>query len=314
MATDTEPVLSVSNTSKTFHGNVVALDNVSFAVAAGERVALLGRNGAGKSTLIKSISSLIRVDGGEIRVAGQDVSRSRDFLRGVGVTLEGARNIYWRMTPYENVRYFARLRGADTSRARIVELLELFEIPRALTSEVGKLSTGNKQKVAIVCALVHEPALLLLDEPTMGLDVEAVANIRRILQDASRHAGRAFLITSHDLSFVEDVCDRVLVLDKGRLLYDGRLSVLRASATGYTVKIVLNDPVEVAARWADKSQAEMVRSDGKVVISFQARGPLEIFTAFEQLAGVPKAVLDLDVSKTSLESAYLTLARAQEPS
>jgi ABC-2 type transport system ATP-binding protein len=303
------PVLNVQKAKKTFAGSVAALDGVSFAISGGERVALLGRNGAGKSTLIKSVSSLIKLDQGEIRVNGQDVSRERGYLAHVGVTLEGARNIYWRLTPFENVRYFAGLRAAGTPDERIKELLDQFEVPNARTSEAGKLSTGNKQKVAIICALIHDPALLLLDEPTLGLDVEAVANVRRILQHTQQHEHRAFLITSHDLSFVQDVCERVIVLDKGRVLYDGPLSVLRASASGYTVKIVLKDPVEVAAQWADRAHAELTTSEGKVTISFHASRPEDIFSAFDELNGDPRDVLDLDISKTALESAYLNLAK-----
>jgi len=142
---------------------VTALDSVSFSIVRGERVALLGPNGSGKTTLIKSLCSLIRLDEGTVTVEGHDIAGSRAHLERIGVVLEGARNVYWRMTPYENARYFAGLRGRGDRDARIRELLEVMEIPGARTREVGELSLGNKQRVAIVCAMVHDPGLLLLD-------------------------------------------------------------------------------------------------------------------------------------------------------
>ncbi|HEY2516258.1 MAG TPA: ABC transporter ATP-binding protein [Polyangiaceae bacterium] len=312
------PLLSISSASKEFRtaGQAIrALEDVSLTVRAGERVALLGRNGAGKSTLIKCVGSLVELDRGEIHFEGEPVARSPRYLGRVGFTLEGSRNVYWRQSAYENVRYFASLRGGSADPSRIERLLELFEIPAAKTKDVGQLSTGNRQKVAIACALAHDPALLLLDEPTLGLDVEAVHNIKRIVKEAAEgERARAFVITSHDLSFVSDVCERVAILEQGKVVYDGPLSVLRAGPRGYAVKLVLDGAADtIPAEWADGSRAEVRNVDGKISVEFAAGSPQEVFDAFARLdVSRPRGrVLDVDVSKSGLEAAYLSIARGE---
>jgi ABC-2 type transport system ATP-binding protein len=285
------PLLEVDAADKAFGANT-ALAHVSLAVRPGERVALLGRNGAGKSTLVRSVGGLVRLDRGTVRVDGADVARSRRPLARVGFSLEGARNVYWRLTPWENARYFARIRGVEPAPARLEELLDAFAIPRARDQEVGKLSTGNKQKVAIVCALVHDPALLLLDEPTLGLDAEAVARLRSFIARHAAAHGRAFVITSHDLGFVEDVCERAIVLDGGRVVYDGSLAALRARASGYQIR------------------AEVARGEERVKLAVDAAAPTDVFAAIAALAGEYGArVLDVDVGKAPLATAYLDLTR-----
>ena len=321
-ATDrSAPTLAIRSASKAFRTagqTTLALDAVDLVVRKGERVALLGRNGAGKSTLIKCVGSLIDLDQGEIRVGGEIASGSPAYLRELGFTLEGSRNVYWRQTPFENVRYFARLRSGAADPAKISHLLDLFEIPMAKTKEVGMLSTGNKQKVAIACALAHDPTLLLLDEPTLGLDVEAVRNIKRIVRGTAASTSRAFVITSHDLSFVADVCERVVVLEAGKIVYDGPVSVLCAGARGYAVKLVLEEGADVEripAAWADRSRAEITRTDGKLSLSFQADSPQDVFAAFAHLgiAQGSERIVDLDVTKSGLETAYLSVARGERP-
>jgi ABC-2 type transport system ATP-binding protein len=240
------------------------------------------------------------------------VARSRRALGSVGITLEGGRSVYWRHTPFENVRYFARLRGADPSSVSIDELLEGLQVPNPRSQSVGELSTGNKQKVAVACALVHDPALLVLDEPTLGLDVDAVAHIRRLVAAHVERRQGAFVITSHDLGFVADVCERVIVLHHGSVRYDGRLSVLRKDADGYRVRVVLDETAakeRVDERWADRVRAEVTRAGGTTTLSFQASGTADVFHAFDHLkAAHPAAILDVDVSKASLEAAYVRLS------
>jgi ABC-2 type transport system ATP-binding protein len=318
------PLVEVAGARKTFRARTgaatTALDGVHFEVAPGERVALLGRNGAGKTTLVRAIASLVALDEGSIRVAGRAVGDGPAYLGDVGITLESGRSVYWKLTPWENARYFAGLRGR-VDEQRIAMLLDAFAVPHARTREVGRLSTGNRQKVSIVCALAHDPRLLLLDEPTLGLDVEAVAQIQRTIVELAGTRGRAFVITSHDLSFVQEVCDRVLVIDGGRILFDGPLARLRASATGYRVRLVVDGDGDgrardagADARWAEATRAELTHAAGKLTICFEAQRADEILKALDRLR--PRddaAVHDVDIHKRGLEAAYLELARGSRP-
>ena len=286
-------------------GETTALSDVSVHIRPGERVALLGPNGSGKTTLVKCIASLLTPTQGRITVQGEDVSKSRVFLGHLGAVLEGSRNVYWRLTPYENARYFARLRGRQDDR-RIRELLERFEVPGAFTSEVGKLSTGNKQKVAIVCALVHDPSLLLLDEPTLGLDVDAVAQLKRTMRGLCEEQPATLLVTSHDLGFVEDVCDRFLVISQGRIVFDGSLASLKARLEGHRVRITaMRPPGPVAAPpWASLPGAE-IRARGELdCVEVRVAGPGDVVGLMARLLPWRDQITEIAVDGGSLEEAY----------
>lgn len=176
-------LLEVENLRKTFRsgsGDVEAVRGISLKIEEGIVLGFLGPNGAGKTTTIKMIAGLVRPDSGSIRVAGLNPHDGPEALRHIGAVLEGNRNIYWRLTPLENLEYFGVLKGmaAKVARAKGREILERFGLAEKMKSPVQELSRGMQQKIAIAVALVHEPSLLLLDEPTLGLDVEAAAIAR----------------------------------------------------------------------------------------------------------------------------------------
>ncbi|MEL7511116.1 MAG: ABC transporter ATP-binding protein, partial [Cyanobacteria bacterium J06554_3] len=174
-----------------------AVRDVSLHIAAGEVLAFLGPNGAGKTTTIKMIAGLIRPDAGWVRIAGLDPHRQPDALQGVGAVLEGNRNLYWRLTPLENLEYFGVLRKMPrkAARERGLELLEAFDLLDKRKDPVQKLSRGMQQKIAIAVALIHKPQLLLLDEPTLGLDVEAGETVKQLVRQVAA-SGCAILLTT----------------------------------------------------------------------------------------------------------------------
>lgn len=175
-------ILEVCNLQKTYQQRgkrIEALRGVSFNINAGEVLAFLGPNGAGKTTSIKMIAGLIQPDSGSVRIAGCDPQRNPQALRSLGAVLEGSRNLYWRLTPQENLEYFGVLRGSSpkATHQQAMRLLERFGLMHKRRTPVKALSRGMQQKLAIAVALVHKPQLLLLDEPTLGLDVEASQNV-----------------------------------------------------------------------------------------------------------------------------------------
>ncbi|MDW8141809.1 MAG: ABC transporter ATP-binding protein, partial [Candidatus Bipolaricaulota bacterium] len=184
-----ETVLQVKNLTKFYRsrrrGETVAVDNVSFSVSKNEVVGLLGPNGAGKTTTIKSICTILRPTSGEIWVDGADAIRNpRAALERVTAVLEGNRNVYWRLTVRDNLEFFAGLQGQSlrSVRSYIDELIEMFNLKEKVHEQARALSRGMQQKLAVACALVKRTPILLLDEPTLGLDVETSYELRWILK------------------------------------------------------------------------------------------------------------------------------------
>ena len=196
-----------------------AVRGVSLKIAPGEVLAFLGPNGAGKTTTIKMIAGLIRPDKGWVKIAGRDPHREPQALRGVGAVLEGNRNLYWRLTPLENLEYFGVLRGMSRKRVRSrgLELLEAFDLLDKRKEPVQKLSRGMQQKIAIAVALIHQPKLLLLDEPTLGLDVEAGETVKKLVRQVAT-SGCAILLTTHQLNVAEQLSDRVAIIRAGQIV------------------------------------------------------------------------------------------------
>ncbi|MGB3298238.1 MAG: ABC transporter ATP-binding protein [Phormidesmis sp.] len=216
------PALESQNLSKRYgrgKRRFEAVRGVSLNILPGEVLAFLGPNGAGKTTTIKMIAGLVRPDAGWVKIAGADPHRQPQALRGVGAVLEGNRNLYWRLTPLENLEYFGVLRQMPrrAAKQRGEQLLAEFGLLDKRQVPVQKLSRGMQQKLAIAVALIHEPSLLLLDEPTLGLDVESGATVKRLVRQVA-HSGCAILLTTHQLNVAEELSDRVAVIRQGQIV------------------------------------------------------------------------------------------------
>ena len=210
------PVIEVSNLTKRYD-DVLAIDDISFSVEQGTILGILGPNGAGKTTLLKAMLGLLVPSAGTVRVCGIDVHATPErAYRRVGATLEGARNVYWRLTVRENLAFFAGLAGESVRDPAVEErhdaLLERLGLLGRADDVVNELSRGMKQKVALACALARDVDVAFLDEPTLGLDVESSVDLRRELRRLADERGLTVVLTSHDMSVVEDLCDRVLVV------------------------------------------------------------------------------------------------------
>ena len=199
--------------------SIAAVQAVSLTIAAGEVLAFLGANGAGKTTTIKMIAGLIRPDDGWVRIAERDPHQDPRARRSLGAVLEGSRNVYWQMTVEENLEYFGVLRGLDTrtARRRGRELLERFSLMHKRRTAVQALSRGMQQKLAIAVALMHAPQVLLLDEPTLGLDLEATEDVKRLVREIAAE-GCGILLTTHQLEVAEELSDRVAIINRGKIV------------------------------------------------------------------------------------------------
>jgi ABC-2 type transport system ATP-binding protein len=232
---------------------VRAVDDLSFRVGAGEMVGYIGPNGAGKSTTIKMLTGILVPSAGRLRVAGVDPQRERTRLaRRIGVVFGQRTTLWWDLPlqdSYELARRMYRIEDARYRRNldRCVELLELAPL---LDVPVRQLSLGQRMRGDIAAALLHDPEVLYLDEPTIGLDVVSKNRVREFLAEINREAGTTVLLTTHDLTDIERLCSRVMVIDHGRMVYDGGLEGLHdAGRSERTLVVDLAAPaapIEVA--------------------------------------------------------------------
>ena len=225
-------MLKCKNLVKNYKGKteVRAIDDISFSINDAEIVGLLGPNGAGKTTTIKSLCCLINPSSGKIWIDGIDVTKNPYFAYNkITSVLEGNRNIYWRLTVKENLIFFAGLMGYSYKyqKDQIDELINIFKLKEKTNTEARFLSRGMQQKLAIACALIKDTEIILLDEPTLGLDVESTHEVQNLLKNEMVNKGRTILLSSHNMRVIENVCERVIVINKGKIVADEKLDSLK---------------------------------------------------------------------------------------
>ena len=279
---------------------VRAVDGITFGVERGEMVGYIGPNGAGKSTTIKMLTGILTPSGGRLRVAGIDPSRERTRLaQRIGVVFGQRTTLWWDLPLRDSYRLVHRMYRIPDDRfaanlARCVELLELGEL---LDVPVRQLSLGQRMRGDIAAALLHDPDVLYLDEPTIGLDVVSKARVREFLRELNAARGTTVLLTTHDLTDIEQLCKRVMVIDHGRLMYDGTLAGLHAVGEGERLLVVdlerESAPIEVAG-------ARFVRAEGpRQVLAFPSSA-----SAAPIVAAVAAAypLVDLSVREPDIEA------------
>jgi len=209
--------------------DVVAVAGVTFTIAAGEMVGYIGPNGAGKSTTIKMLTGILVPTSGRATVAGIDPTRRRiEVARRIGVVFGQRTQLWWDLPlrdSFDLLRHVYRV-GAEQHRRDRDELTELLDLAPLLDVPVRQLSLGQRVRGDLAAALLHDPEVLYLDEPTIGLDVVSKARVREFLAARNRERGTTVLLTTHDLDDIERLCSRVMIIDHGRLLYDGALATV----------------------------------------------------------------------------------------
>ncbi len=226
-------MIEINEVTKKFQDkkkSITALKHVSFTIGKGDTVGLLGENGAGKTTLLRTIATLLEPTDGTVTVAGYDTVKSPDQIkRKIGVLFGGETGLYDRLTAKENLEYFASLYGMSKhdTKVRIDELARMFGMRDYLGRKVGGFSKGMRQKVAIARTLIHDPDIILFDEPTTGLDITS-SNVFRQLVHQLKRDGKTIIFSSHIMEEVTMLCDKVAMIHKGELVYHGQLEDLYA--------------------------------------------------------------------------------------
>ncbi len=207
-----------------------AVDNINFEIEPGELVGYLGPNGAGKSTTIKMLSGLLVPSGGELRVNGRvPWQERRAHVAKIGAVFGQRTTLWWDLPVVESLdllQYIYQI-PSDRFYRNLAEFRQLLELDPFLNTPVRSLSLGQRMRADLCAAMLHDPVLLFLDEPTIGLDVVAKERIRQFIQQVNAQRGTTIILTTHDISDVEKLCERVMIIDQGRLLFDGQLGNLR---------------------------------------------------------------------------------------
>ena len=286
---------------------VRAVDGISFDIEPGEIVGFLGPNGAGKTTTLKMLSGLLYVSGGEARVLGHVPSkRERDFLRRISLVMGNRNQLQWdlpALDSFELNRSIYRIPREDFLRTRD-ELIELLEIGDLVRQPVRNLSLGERMKAEIVGSLLHRPQVLFLDEPTIGLDVTMQKRIREFVAEYRQRHGATVMLTSHYMADVEALCERVIVIHHGRILFDGALAALSDTVAAWkTIAVALEDGAGDLTAYG-----EVIHRDGDLVTLRVPKAETARVTA-RLLA--EQDVLDLNVEDPPIED-VIELVFAQE--
>lgn len=292
---------------------VVALDELSLEVSEGELFGLLGPNGAGKTTTIKILTTLLLPTSGRATILGLDVDRHADALRPrIGFVLGGERGLYWRVSGRDNLIYFGELYAVEPGllRSRVEELLDLVGLRDRADEKVEGYSRGMKQRLHLARMLLHDPAVLFLDEPTIGLDPVGARELRDVIRELHRR-GKTIVLTTHYMFEADSLCDRIGVIGGGKLLALGTPSELKALVSDLSV-------IEVEVFGASPELVARIEAldfvDSVVVEQRELRQVLRVQTALGERA-VPRLVSSFDgvqigrvsVREATLEDAYVRL-------
>lgn len=277
-------VLELKNVSKTF-GKRKVIDNISLEVKEGEIFGFLGPNGSGKTTTIKMILRLIDNDSGEITVNGYDTKRQFEkAMEYIGAIVENP-DMYKYMSGIDNLKLHARIRNVDSKR--IDEMLELVGLKDRAKEKVGKYSLGMKQRLGLALTLLHKPKVLILDEPTNGLDPAGIKQLRDILKEIAHKEGVAVFVSSHILSEMQQMCDKVAVLDNGKIVKVEEIA--EAEETIETIEIRVKEIEKCIEILKEKFQVDAKKGENKI----------EITISTEQ---IPKVVKELAVNDVQIKA------------
>jgi ABC-2 type transport system ATP-binding protein len=299
---------------------VVAVHDVSFSVPRGTIFGLLGPNGAGKTTTIKMLSTLLVPTSGSATISGYDVQGDERAVRSqLGVVLGGDRGLYWKLSARDNLRYFGALYGmrSEAIERRADELLEIVDLSDRAGHRVEGFSRGMKQRLHLAKALLHEPPILILDEPTIGLDPAAAVDMRRAIGSLVPH--HTVLLTTHDMYEADQLCREIAIVDHGRIVAQGTPAELKGLVTdGRRVVVATRDPLN--GRWPEierqlrdlaaiRSVEHALTADGGsdlTILCDDTAGTLDDTLRIIRDAGA--AVAQVRVLEPTLEDAFLTIA------
>lgn len=295
-----------------YYGTRPAVDGLTFSVEKGEVLGLLGPNGAGKTTTVRLLNGLFSPSAGRVSVLGLDPFQQGDDVRRQTGVLTETPALYERLTARQNLEFFGTLAGmsAASRKSRIDELLAFFELQERANEPVGGYSKGMKQRLALARTLLHRPPLVFLDEPTSGLDPEASQQVHSLIEDIRKENGQTVLLCTHNLYEAERLCDRLAIINKGRLLGLGSLDDLRRQVRpGLWLQIDLWQPLPDGA-WAalvSHPAVSQLEAPGSRSLRVLVAGQSAVPVLVADLVGLGAQLLAVRPQPISLEEVYFTL-------
>ncbi|MFH1175323.1 MAG: ATP-binding cassette domain-containing protein [bacterium] len=310
------PIIQVKNLSKQFkiraNKNIItglfnpkykfvdAVSDISFQVEKGEALAFLGPNGAGKTTTIKMLTGLIYPTEGKISILGfRPFERKREYLKQIGLVMGNKTGLNWDLTARQSFWLFKKIYEIKEKRyqSRLKELCGILDVERLLDTQVRKLSLGERMKMELIGAILHDPKLLFLDEPTIGLDITSKKNIRNFLKDLQKNSGISFILTSHDMDDIETVCERVIVINKGKKIYDNYLEKLMQQHNQEKFVKFYFDEEPGEFSWIDYAKIDKRTKDSVIFKTEKALMPRLI----SEITSKYTNIIDIDMISTPLE-------------
>lgn len=294
-----------------------AVSNLNLSVPQGQVIGFLGPNGAGKTTTIKMMCGLVEPTTGQVKLHGFNVRSQRGIaMRHIGAVLEGTRNIYWRLTAWQNLVYFGRLKGfgGRQLRQRAEKLLKELDLWERRKDEVKEFSRGMQQKVAIASALIADPPIVLLDEPTLGLDVNAARTVKEWVKELARSENKTIVLTTHQLDMAEELCERVVIMSHGKMIVDEPTPKLLNLFQHEYYELRLDSPIEQTtshlANWP-LIQPNVSDEGGQTLVT----GALaDGNTVYQLLAAVEETTIPLisvQRSQPNLEEVFVQVTNGQ---
>lgn len=311
-----KPIIKVTDLNKTFRsrGNnkiisglfdpqwkyTKAVDDVSFDIFPGESVAFLGPNGAGKTTTTKMITGLIYPTSGDVKVLNYvPQERKRQFLSSIGLVMGNKASLNWDLTANQSFRLLKSIYqiGDNDFVNRLEQLSQLLNVGHVVDKQIRQLSLGERMKLELIGALLHQPQILFLDEPTIGLDIDSKHLLRNFLVDLQREQGLTLLLTSHDMDDIDQVCERVIVISHGKKIYDNKLSTL--SKLYKKKRYIKLATVEPLSQDELRRYGSIVDQKGRInVVSVEQPDLVNSLTEISKL----KDLIDVQIESVPLES------------
>lgn len=303
--------ISLENVKKNL-GSREILRGISFSVGVGDIFGYLGPNGAGKTTTIRILLGLLRADSGRLDVLGSDINLS-ETRRKIGFVLDPD-GLYFNMTAEENLEYFARIYHMDNASDRITKLLQAVGLGDRAKDRAGTYSKGMKQRLALARAMVHNPDVLILDEPTAGVDPSGQIEIRQILLDIAHKENKTVFLSSHNLDEVQRICNRIALIDRGEIKLYGELESLRKGMGSGTVEIETagDIPEPFLAELRSMSKFGLIEQKGRILVfsPLEGTGVSDIVSLFSgKGVRIEKALR----KEASLEEMYAAILKEAEP-
>jgi ABC-type multidrug transport system ATPase subunit len=299
-------IIQTSNLSKKFT-EVMAVDDLSFSVQSGEVYGFLGQNGAGKSTTIRMLLTLIRPSTGSIKLFGKDLQAHRnEILQKTGAIIEKP-DLYGYLTALQNISIMAKLSGIYLTQKQLIQQLERVGIGERAKSKVKTFSQGMKQRLGIACALINNPELIILDEPSNGLDPQGIADVRNLILHLSKNEGKTIFVSSHLLNEMELIADSMLIIDKGKKLAEDKVKdLLNPADTLVEIDTTNNEITKLALQQSQWSQ--FLRPSEGIILKMHR----------QEIPGLTKFLVEQNIQvfairpKHSLEDYFLSLTTANQ--